>query len=61
VRAATIDARLEFCASGPYFIRFISESTFLKPDGTANRDSSAGFEEKLLISVVISSSDPGAL
>jgi len=38
--------------------RFMSGSTFLKPAGTANCESSTAFEEKLESSVVISSSEP---
>src|SRR5580765_3033377 len=56
----------EFGATGgsprhiSYFIFFNSESTFLNPAGTSRSEASTAFAEKLLISVVISSSDPGA-
>ena len=37
-----------------------SESTFLNPAGTANCESSTGFVEKSVISVFVSSREPGA-
>src|ERR1035441_1055339 len=37
---------------------FISDSTFLNPAGTSKSEGSTAFEENVLSSVVISSSDP---
>src|ERR1039458_667787 len=47
---------------GPRYLAlfFISDSTFLNPAGTSKSEGSTAFEENVLISVVISSSEPGA-
>ena len=42
-----------------YCILRVSGSTFLKPAGTANSESATAAVEKALISVVISSREPG--
>jgi hypothetical protein len=47
---------------GPRYLAlfFISDSTFLKFAGTSKSEGSTAFEENVLSSVVISSSEPGA-
>src|ERR1035441_7963400 len=44
----------------PRYLLFLSDSTFLKFAGTSKSEGSTAFEENVLSSVVISSSEPGA-